>query len=70
MLTKATPEGARDYLPCLPECTKVNSTRAAAVAAAVQTAADDVRLRLRYYQIVKCFTDEDLRADRRPEDSA
>ena len=45
MLTKSTPEGARDYLKQL-----------------LMVSGFD-----RYYQIVKCFRDEDLRANRQPE---
>jgi aspartyl-tRNA synthetase len=64
MLTKSTPEGARDYW-CRRACTRP-VLRAAAVAAAVQAAADGGGFD-RYYQITKCFRDEDLRADRQPE---
>ena len=63
-LTRSTPEGARDFLvPCaLPR----QLVRAAAVPAAVQAAPDGGRAR-RYYQLARCFRDEDFRKDRQPE---
>jgi aspartyl-tRNA synthetase len=64
ILTRATPEGARDFL--VPAHRTRQLLRAAAVAAALQAAADDRRLE-RYFQIARCFRDEDSRADRQPE---